>query len=366
MNIEAIQRRARMRARRERRVTYALKVLFLIVTALGLIVALFTFLDRVATTGLLLTEAVAFAYLIFPVVERLSRTMPRVMAIALVYCAIVLFGGAGLVLVIPPLSDDGRRLIASFPDLITRMQREIINPANPLIRHIPPAGRAYIVDLPAQVGALIQNYGFTTAQRTLSVLLSTVSILAMFIIVPVLSAYVMLDAGNIRRALITLFPPRLQAKALAVLTDLDDVASGFIRGQIIDGIIVGTMIGTMLWVMHVPYALLIGVFGGVLNLIPYAGALVSFVPAVLLALLYNGPGNALIVALLFGVIHQVDGNLITPRVLKESVGLAPVWIILAILAGSELFGLVGTFLAVPMAAMVRVLLVHFVPRAEKW
>jgi predicted PurR-regulated permease PerM len=171
-----------------------------------------------------------------------------------------------------------------------------------------------------------------------------------------------MDIGNIRGSLIAMIPPRHQRKALAVISDLDKVAGGFIRGQIIDGAIVGTMIGVMLSLMHVPYALLIGVFGGVLNLIPYAGALVSFVPSVILALIYNGPTNAAIVTLLFGAIHQIDGNLIAPRVLKESVGLSPVWIILAILGGSELFGLGGTFLAVPAAAMMRVLVIHFVPR----
>jgi hypothetical protein len=65
---------------------------------------------------------------------------------------------------------------------------------------------------------------------------------------------------------------------------------------------------------------------------------------------------------LFGVIHQIDGNLIAPRILRANVGLSPVWIILAILAGSELFGLAGTFLAVPTAAIIRVLLLHFLPR----
>jgi predicted PurR-regulated permease PerM len=365
MKLEAMQRRARMRLRRERRVTYALKVLFLILMSLALIVALFAFLGRVASTGLLLTAAVAFAYLIHPLVERLNRRMSRVQAILCVYCGILSFLYAALVLVIPPLSEDGSRLIASFPDLIVRTQHTIVDPANPLIRYIPPAGRAYIANLPAQIGALIQNYGFAGAERTLGVLFSTVSIAAMFIIIPVLSAYVLIDAQSIRDGLIALFPSKQQAKVVAVMADLDDVAGGFIRGQIIDGTIVGAMIGTMLWATHVPYALLIGVLGGLLNLIPYAGAVVSFVPAVILALLYNGPGNALVVAVLFGVIHQVDGNLISPRVLKESVGLSPVWIILAILAGSELFGIVGTFLAVPAAAMLRVLMFHFVPRAGK-
>jgi predicted PurR-regulated permease PerM len=118
----------------------------------------------------------------------------------------------------------------------------------------------------------------------------------------------------------------------------------------------------MLTVMHVPYALLIGVAAGVLNFIPYAGAVIGFIPSVLLALAFNGPTNALIVAILFAVIQQIDGNFIAPRVLKDNVGLSPLYIILAILVGSELFGIIGTFLAVPVAAMLRVLREQLLPR----
>jgi predicted PurR-regulated permease PerM len=188
-------------------------------------------------------------------------------------------------------------------------------------------------------------------------------VLATLIIVPVLSAYMLIDAGDVRRNVLGLFPPKHRAKAEAIIDDLDKVVGGFIRGQLIDGAIVGAMIGVMLTIMHVPYALLIGVAAAILNFIPYAGAVVGFVPSVVIALFVNGPTNAFIVAGLFAVIQQIDGNLVAPRVLKDNVGLSPLYIILAILIGSELFGLAGTFLSVPAAAMLRVLREHLIPRA---
>jgi predicted PurR-regulated permease PerM len=171
----------------------------------------------------------------------------------------------------------------------------------------------------------------------------------------------LLDAANVRRQLLGLFPARRRAKVDRIVDELDAVVGGFIRGQIIDGAIVGLMIFVMLTATHVPYALLIGVASGILNFIPYAGALIGFVPSAILALAYNGPGNALLVSALFAVIHQIDGNFISPRVLKDNVGLSPLYIVLAILAGSELFGLIGTFLAVPVAAMLRVLREQLLP-----
>jgi predicted PurR-regulated permease PerM len=189
-----------------------------------------------------------------------------------------------------------------------------------------------------------------------------VSIAATLVIIPVLTAYMLLEASDVRRQILGLFAPKHRAKANTMIDELDKVVGGFIRGQLIDGAIVGTMIFVMLMILHVPYALLIGVSAGLLNFIPYAGAVIGFVPSVLLALAYNGPTNALLVAIFFAVIQQIDGNFVAPRVLKDAVGLSPLYIIVSILVGSELFGLVGTFLAVPVAAMLRVLREQLLPQ----
>jgi len=121
------------------------------------------------------------------------------------------------------------------------------------------------------------------------------------------------------------------------------------------------MIALMLYLMHVPYALLIGVTAGVFNLVPYLGSIAGFIPSVALALGYNGWQNAIEVAILFAVIQQIDGSFILPRIMKANVSLSPVVIVVSILIGSALFGVVGTFLAVPVAAMLRVFKVHFAP-----
>jgi predicted PurR-regulated permease PerM len=234
-------------------------------------------------------------------------------------------------------------------------------PHNALIARIPAVDRLYLADLPSQFGALAQRYGADTLQRSLPVLLSAASLVGALVIVPVLAAYMLLDATNVRDQLLGLFPAKRRAKVDTIIDEIDGVVGGFIRGQLIDGAIVGVMIFVMLTATHVPYALLIGVAAGILNFIPYAGAVIGFIPSVILALAYNGPGNAALVAALFVVIQQIDGNFVAPRVLKDAVGLSPLYIIIAILVGTELFGLIGTFLAVPVAAMLRVLREQLLP-----
>jgi len=348
-------------SRGERRATYALKVLLIVAISIYLLVGMLQFFAAIRTTGLLLVAGMLFAYLIYPVVRRLNARMPLIVSILIVYVFIAIVAVVVVTTLVPPLSEQTQRLYAEIPAFATAAQRELLEPTNPLLARVPLASRHYLANLPAQFGALVQKYGFDAAQRTLSFVLSAVSILATVVIVPVLAAYLLLEANDVKRQVLGLVPARRRAKAEAIVDDLDDVVGGFIRGQLIDGAIVGAMIGIMLAILHVPYALLIGVAAGVLNFIPYAGAVVGFVPAFVIALITNGPTNALIVAACFVVIQQVDGNFVAPRVLKNAVGLSPLYIILAILFGTELFGLIGTFLAVPVAAMLRVLREHLIP-----
>lgn len=348
-------------SRAERRVTLWLKTLGLIAVAIYLLVGLLNFLGAVKATGILVVAAIFFAYLVYPLVRRLNDRLPLIWSIVLVYLFIALIAVALIQLVVPALVSDIQNLAKNLPGLVGRLSTELQNPNNRFIRWLPIDERLYLASLPTQLGTFVQTNAQDFATKTVTVVLSTFSVVATVLIVPILAAYMLLDLENLKASFLGLLPVKHQAKGQSVLDDLDKVVGGFIRGQLIDGAIVGVMIVIMLLVMHVPYALLIGICAGLLNFIPYAGAVLGFIPSVLLALAYNGPTNALIVAALFAVIQQVDGNFVAPRVLKDNVGLSPFWIIISILSFSELFGLIGTFLAVPAAAMIRVLREQFVP-----
>jgi len=360
---EAVRRlRRRLPSRNERRVTFALKILATLALALYLLTDVLNFFGSIRATGLLIVGALFLAYLIYPLVRRLNERVPVIWSIIIVYAFIALIGAFFVTLIAPQITADLSSFMKTLPTLMTRFQQELITPSNGFIARIPADDRLYLANLPSQFNTLAQQYGADTLTHTLPVLLSAVSVIATVVIVPILAAYMLLDASNVRRQVLGLFPAKRYAKVESIIDGLDDVIGGFIRGQLIDGAIVGVMIFIMLTATHVPYALLIGVAAGILNFIPYAGAVIGFVPSVLLALAYNGPGNALLVALLFAVIQQIDGNFVAPRVLKDNVGLSPLYIILSILIGSEMFGIIGTFLAVPVAAMLRVLREELLPR----
>ncbi len=357
-----IPRPRRPMSRAERRVTFWLKTLALIAVAIYLLVGFLEFLGNVKATAMLFVIALFFAYLVFPLVRRLNERLPLVVSILFVYVAIAVVAAAILQLLVPPLVKDAQDAVKGIPALIAQASQTLQDPNNLILRRLPLDERLYLASLPTQLAGFLQTNALDTAGKTLTVVLSTVSVLATAIVVPVLAAYMLLDAENLKRHFLGLIPAKQHAKAETIIAELDKVVGGFIRGQLIDGTILGTMLTIMLYSTHVKYALLIGVVSGALNFIPYAGALIAFVPAVGLALAYNGWGNALLVAGLIVVIHQIDGNFVAPRVLKDNVGLSPFWIVISILGFSELFGLAGTFLAVPVAAMIRVLREQLLPR----
>jgi predicted PurR-regulated permease PerM len=348
-------------SRAERRITLWLKILVLIAVAIYLGVGLLQFLAAVKATALLFVVALFFAYLVYPMVRRFNERLPLGWSILLVYIAIVIVGAAIAQLLVPPLVQDAQNAVKATPGIVKNLGQIFEDPNNRFVQWLSPDERVYLATIPQQVVGFFQTNALDTAQKTVTVLLSTVSVLATVVVVPVLAAYMLLDAEEIKRSFLGLLPAKQVAKAEAIIADLDRVVGGFIRGQIIDGTILATMLTIMLSIAHVPYALLIGVISGALNFIPYAGALIAFVPAVILAYVNNGLGNAVIVAVLIVVIHQIDGNFVAPRVLKDNVGLSPFWIVISILGFSELFGLTGTFLAVPVAAMIRVLREHLLP-----
>ena len=305
--------------------------------------------------------AVLVTSLIVPRVNGLRRRMSLVWALAVTYLLIALALAFTVLVVVPPLASQAHALIVSLPGVLQNMQRQLSDPANPLVARAPAELRPYITQIPKEINDLVATYGLGVAQRAIGVLFSLASLFLSVIIVPILSVYLFFDCREVKRGFLGFIPSRARPKTIAILTDVKDVIGAFIRGQVLDGVILAVMVSVMLWALHVPYALLIGVAAGFLNLVPYLGAIIGFIPSVALALAYNGWENAALVALLFGVIQQIDGNFILPRIMKENVLLSPLVIIIAILVFSALFGVVGTFLAVPLAAVMRVLKLHFLP-----
>ncbi len=356
--------RVRRRSRAERRVTYALKVLALVALAAVMLFAVLQFVGRIGSVAVIVFGAIFFTYAIYPVVKRLNRYVPLGWSIAIVYLGIGALAAFAFAFVVPALYDDVQSLAHATPSIVASLQAQLADPKNPLIARLPDPAREYLAKVPQQLVAFGERYGAEGASRVLNFLLSIFALVATVVIIPVLSIYLMIEEKSLIAGFMRVVPEKWRPEAVSVLRDLDAVLGGFIRGQILVGIVIGAFITVALLVLHVKYAVLIGVAGGIGDIIPYVGAFVGFVPAVILAFVNDGWQHALVVTIVFIVIFQLEGHFIAPKIVSDSVGLSPLTVIVAILIGGELLGVLGMFVAVPVAGILRVALLHALPRAR--
>ncbi|MDP9111375.1 MAG: AI-2E family transporter, partial [Candidatus Eremiobacteraeota bacterium] len=274
---------------------------------------------------------------------------------------LVAFGAS---VIVPALSGNVRDFVANAPAIARGAEASLADPNNPVVAHLPRSAADYLAKLPANLTALATQYGAETASRTLAILVSTVSVVALFVVIPVVAAYMLMEAEEIKRSIVGMIPGSARPRTLKIISDLDKVIGGFIRGQLIVAGSVGALITLLLLILHVKYALLIGIAAGILDVIPYVGALAGWLPAFFIALFTNGWQNALFVTIGIVVINQLEGHIIAPNVVSKSVELTPLIVVIALIAGGELLGIAGLLIAVPIAGVIRVVIMNFRPPEE--
>jgi len=345
----------------DERLTFAIKLLLAIVLALYVLTQILHLLARIGTITFLLIAAIFFAYLIYPVVRWLNRKLPLIVAILLVYATLVLLVVVALIVVVPALTADIAGLIKEYPLLVARVSDYIRHPRDPIVSRMPDWMKHEILIAPERIVAWTRLHGLETISHAMQLLLGTVAAVASVIVVPVLAAYLLMDSENVKRNFIAVIPERRRDATLQILGELEQVIGGFIRGQLLVGLSIGVIITIALLLLHIPYAVLIGAIAGLLDFIPYVGPVLAFVPALFIALFNNGPTAGLWVTLVFVAANQIEGHLIAPQIVSRSISLSPFAVLLAILVGAELGGVLGMFIAVPAAGMIRVLAIHVFP-----
>jgi predicted PurR-regulated permease PerM len=190
--------------------------------------------------------------------------------------------------------------------------------------------------------------------------LSIFEILFSLVLIIVVSIYMLLDMGRLSAAVDRRFPPRPDSGSL--IPRIESALAGYVRGQVLLSLIIGVSAGVGLWVLGTlgwaegmdQYALLFGAWVGFMELIPYLGPWLGAIPPVTYALIVD-PVSAIWVTLLFLGIHQIEGHIVVPNVMGSALRLHPLLVIFGLLAGGEIYGLAGIFVALPLLAVLRAL-----------
>lgn len=320
------------------------------------IAALVMLLDRVPTVLTLALGGLALALALSYPVRALSRLMPQGVAIAIS----LLVTGAGIVLliavVVPILLEQLGELARSAPDIVRRIGER----ASALLGRLETAGvlstspelfldnlqRDLLSAVQDRAGRVVGGLGRFLG-RAFGVLITTFGIVF-------IAVYLLVDARRVHAAVLRSTPRRYRHDMQSLWDAFADSLSRYIGGLTLSLVIQGALSAVALWMLGVPYALLLGVWVALTALIPYLGAWIGAVPAVLLALSVS-PVRALLTAILFLLIQQLEGNVLTPRIQSQAVRVHPILVFLAVIAGTELFGIMGAIFAVPAVAVLRVL-----------
>jgi len=278
------------------------------------------------------------------------------LAIIIVFGIIITLLILTIFFLIPSLINQLNILYKEIPNFIENYQNLILSIKPQLSKFINPADVEIL--LKENLSELQRNaLGFS---RTIIIYLSNIvsSITFGIVIIPLILFYLMRDIFIFKENLYIYVSRENKKEFKEVLEEIDHIVSGFIRGRIIVCFIVGTLIGIGLYFLNLEFALIIGIVSGVFNFIPYLGPIVGVVLALIFAL-GNPWWSLLLIVVLFVLVNQLEAVYLNPNILGKGLGLHPLTVILSMLICGQLLGILGVLVAVPLAAILKVLFFRY-------
>jgi len=339
-----------------RTVVVALVVIF-IASSIASVIGSLTYL------AFLLVLSIFFAYLISPLVNLIRRPfkargverfMPRGLAIAISYLFVFSVLGFTIASVAPQVSQQARDFAAQLPSYSASVERTF----NDLNRRFDR------LRIPNEVQAKLNEQAVVLGERITSTvgggLVSFITFVPWLIIIPILGFFFLKDVNSFRLAVLRLFPAGpWRMRADGILLDSNDTLAAYVRACIISCVLIGVVCTTGFYIVGLKYALLLGILAGIFEFIPLLGPLTLGTIAVATAAFGDDPWKAWPTLIFLITLRIIHDYITYPRIVRGGIHLHPVLIILSVLAGEQIAGIPGVFLAIPVVALITVAYKHF-------
>ena len=298
--------------------------------------------------------AFLMAYLIHPLVQKLENKFHhKSLIIALIIATLMCGCLALMILIIPIVYEQTTLLVSKIPAYKTHLQSLITEE----LSHLNPAIASRLSDaLHASFDKVIMVIA-NSANGILGYFLATISTVVMIFIIPVILFYLLRDFSSCRKTVEQNLPKPLKNNFIETTSEINALLSAYIRGQLKVCLVMATYYFVGLKVIGLDLALLLGMISGLLIILPFVGFLISLTIALIFGYIAFGFSYSMLAILglyLFGTL--LEGTFLTPNIIGDKIGLHPLWIIFAVLAGGALFGFVGMLLAIPLAGICKILL----------
>lgn len=310
---------------------------------------------------------IAVAYFLDPLVNRLTRH-PKISRTTATGIVLLLF----LLILLPILFLLGGAAISQISDFISNMP-DYINNFGAKIKVCIAKLQPYFpaLNFENQEG-LLRNFGESAkplakiAHKIISNGFAFVNVISLLLISPIVTFYMLRDWHDFTGKLFDLVPQKHKKNVTDGVKAVDRIISGYLRGQALVCVILGTFYSFGLWLVDLHLGVLVGFIAGLISFIPYVGSISGFLMAIVLVVTQYGTlPKILEVVAVFLIGQFLEGNFLTPKLVGENIGLHPVWVMFALLAGGVLLGLLGMIIAVPVAAIIGVLLRYLVENYKK-
>lgn len=296
-------------------------------------------------------------YLLNPVVKLLEKVrwkkfhINRTGAVALVFLLLVLVLVAGAMWVIPRLVTQVTTLVGNIPDFAKSSEavlNKLIN--HPLLKEIDFS--KYLTQLQTALSKYAQSFmsGLTSGIGSIIGTVTTVTVTA--VTVPVMLFYMLKDGDKFMPAIRRWLPSKHGEQTAELLGRMNNTIARYVGGQIVECLFVGSFTAIGYFFVGEKYALLLGFFAGICNLIPYVGPYIGILPALIVAFA-TSTSLIIYVIIVVVVVQQIDGNLVYPNIIGKSLQIHPLTIIIILLAAGNIAGLLGMILAIPLYAVVK-------------
>ena len=306
-------------------------------------------------------SAALLAYLGDPVVDRLeAKKLPRTVAVCIVFVVIFALLVALPFIILPALEQQVAKFVVKLPQYIDWIQANVLSRLNHVFfdDHMTINGEI-VKDTVAKYWQQIGGFAKQVVNSLSQSGLALIGILANLILIPVVTFYLLRDWDVLVARIRDLLPRHYESRISEIARESDSVLGEFLRGQLTVMFALGIIYATGLAVIGLDFGVLIGMLAGLVSFVPYLGFIVGIGLAGLASVVqFHDLTHILGVLAVFGVGQLLEGFVLTPKLVGDKIGLHPVAVIFAVMAGGQLFGVFGVLLALPVAAVIVVLLRH--------
>jgi predicted PurR-regulated permease PerM len=298
------------------------------------------------------------AYLFNPIINYLEKKkISRGLGVLILYIGIICMFLIVAFLVIPRSGSELKKLMTNMPIYLEKasaLMDEVYNKYYSTLGDLPPLFQGIQQVVMENIVGL-EHMATDTIKNFIGGILNTFSKLVSLILTPILTFYFLVDKDYFKEKLMLLIPKKYRKECRKIFLEIDYSLSKFVRGKIIMSIYVGVTTSIVLFLMGIDFAIVIGFITGIADVIPYIGPFLGFAPAVFFAYL-ESPIKAIWVGVFFLFIQWAENNILAPKIIGESTGIHPLIILVSIIIGGGVFGVLGMILAVPVVAVLLILI----------